>query len=106
MNLKEIKDLIIKFTFGKDYISEEVKDAQEYFRDFNISFDHHVEDNVIVAVSNNFRYGSIIASGKDYEELDHNIKDAIYTAFSIPSAYSDQIELFKKGDKKMLYATT
>lgn len=105
MNFKEIKDSIIKIAFGGDYISQEVKDAQEYFRDFDISFDHHFEDGVIIAVSNNFRHGSIVASGKNYEELDDNVKDAIYTAFSIPSAYSDQVKLFKKGDKKISYAT-
>lgn len=59
-----------------------------------------------MARSTNFRYGSIITSGKDEQEVDRNIKDAILTSFEIPSAYSADAKLYKKPVADNLLMTT
>lgn len=41
----------------------------------------------LVARSTNLDNKEIITSGRSLEELDHNIKDAIFTAFHVPTHY-------------------
>ncbi len=103
--LKKAKDNIIKFTLGKSVVPRGLYDINQYFRHHNsIKFDYKKEGNSIVGISNNFRYGSIITSGRNQRELDKNIKDAILTSFDIPSSYAKEVGLHKVGDKQKTYA--
>lgn len=98
--LKQAKDHIIKGILGKDVVPRELFELHDYFRlNGPISFRYEKqEDGTIVAISTNFRFGSIITSGKDEKELDANIRDAILTSFDLPSAYEDEAKLYKKNE--------
>jgi hypothetical protein len=64
---------------------------QKYFRNYDpIKFTFHREDGLVVAVSENFRHGSIVTFAKNEQELDAKIKDAILTSFGIPSSYAKE----------------
>jgi hypothetical protein len=63
------------------------------------------EKNSIVAVSNNFRYGSIVTSAATQKELDLKIKDAILTAFDVPSAYAKEAGIQRIGETVTEYTT-
>jgi len=78
----------------------------KYFRNNEpIKFDYHREDGLIVAVSANYRYGSIVTFAENEKELDHKIKDAILTSFGIPSSYAKEAAIHCEGTKKeMAYA--
>ena len=105
MNIVKItKDQILKWIWGKRIIPKELLELHQYcslngFIGFTII---ESEDDFLIAKSNNFRYGSIVTSGKDLKELDNNIKDAILTAFDIPSVYLAESKLHKKGSEREL----
>lgn len=93
---KVVKDYISKIVLGKKSVPKGLFDIREYFRLYGpIHFDFHTHDGMIVAVSSNFRYGSIVTEGRTEQELDTKIKDAILTAFEVPSAYSSQAKVKK-----------
>lgn len=72
-----------------------------------IKFAYHQEDGMIVAVSKNYRYGSIVTFAHNEKELDDKIKDAILTSFGIPSSYAKEASIHREGDAKhMAYAAT
>lgn len=102
------KDYIAKALLGTSFLPRGVFELSEYFRIYkSITFDYHKEDDgTVVAVSTNFQYGSIITSAHSIRELDKNIKDAILTAFSIPSVYSSHIKIHKVGEQAREYALT
>lgn len=103
--LKKAKDTFIKFFSGNNVVPRGLVEFQQYFRHYNsINFNYDTKDGNIVAISTDFRYGTIITSGKNQEELDKNIKDAILTSFSIPSSYANEAPLYKTGEKKKEYA--
>lgn len=92
--LKVVKDQALKVLRPKDYIPEGVLELVRYSRDYQgINFQFEGADGVIIARSTNFRFGSIVTSGKDEKELDANIKDAILTSFEIPSSYASQVKI-------------
>ena len=106
---KIIRDWLFKaYLKNMRLVPSGLVEMQKYFRsNGSIGFDNHKEDGIIIAVSNNFRYGSIITSAETLEELDEKIKDAILTSFSIPSSYADEAELKRIGagnGEKMAYA--
>lgn len=103
---KETKDLIIRFLLGKETVPSGLSDLHFYFRTYGpIHFRHETqEDGSIVAISQNFRYGSIITSAKTFPELDDQVKDAIMTAFSVPSSYAKEAGIQKQGAEKDTYA--
>ena len=102
--LKVIGDSIIKTTQGKNYVPAGLVELNKYFRHYEpIVFKYHKEGDETVAVSENFKYGSIIAAGKDDKELDKNIKDAILTSFEIPSSYKDEAGIIRQGEEKKQY---
>src|SRR3989339_1876806 len=89
---------VIKRILVPHYIPAGMYEASEYFRlNGPIHFEFHQEENEVVAVSDNFRHGSIITAGKNEKELKQNIVDAILTAFEIPSAYADRINIQPVG---------
>ena len=104
--VKKAKDQLIKALLGKAFVPRGLFELNQYFRHYGpISFRHETgEGGNIVAISNNFRYGSIITSGFTSEEIDANIKDAILTSFEIPSSYAKEADLKKVGDKQEEYA--
>ena len=103
---KQAKDYIVKFFWnGADLVPSGLLELNQYFRiNGGITFDNKKEGNVIVAISQNFRYGSIITSANSQDELDKNIKDAILTSFDIPSSYAKEAKLYKVGSEAREYA--
>lgn len=89
---KQVKDYLFRFLRRKDLVPRGLLELNRYFRLFGpIQFNIEIqEDGGIVAVSKNFRYGSIITRANQKEELDGQIKDAILTAFEIPSSYATE----------------
>lgn len=103
--LKKIKDKFIKFALGSKIVPRGLFELNQYFRVYGpIHFNYEKKDDVIVAISTNFRYGSVITSGKNEEELDKNIKDAILTSFEVPSSYAHEAKIHKVGDRRKEYA--
>lgn len=99
---KKAKDYLLKVISGKDFAPQGLVEINRYFRIYGpISFDFKKEDGAIVGMSQNFKYGSIITSGKNFEELDRNIKDAILTSFEIPSSYSKEANIKNINEHKM-----
>lgn len=105
-NFKEIKDhslkALSKGTTGASGLSE----LNDYFRQFGgINFKVEKKADKVIAYSTDFRYGSIITSGKNLTELDENIQDAILTSFDIPSAYAQEAEIQRVGASEVKYAS-
>lgn len=102
---KKAKDQMLKFMTGHDYVPRGLYDLGSYFRNnAPIHFEFKQEDGMWVAVSTNFRQGSIVTYGKNREELDRNIKDAILTAFEIPSSYAKEAQIYRTDEQQMEYA--
>lgn len=91
--------------FGKAAVPRGLFELNQYFRLYGpMTFTFKPgKGNNIIAVSNNYRFGSIVTSGSTPEELDKNIKDAILTSFEIPSSYAAEAALKKEGDMKKEY---
>lgn len=95
--IKVTKDYIWKIAHGKS-VPHGIFEMHEYFRQYgSINFEWKWEDDIYVAVSTNFRHGSIVTNGRTRDELDRNIKDAILTSFDIPSAYSREAKIERVG---------
>lgn len=103
---KKAKDRIIKVLLGKNTVPRGLFELNQYFRLYGpISFRHERgEDGSTIAISNNFRYGSIVTSGNDSKELDENIKDAILTSFEIPSSFAKEADICNVGNGSEHYA--
>ena len=99
---KLLKDYTTKLLLGKNAIPRGLYEASEYFRNYGpIIFQFTKEDGHIFAKSTNFRCGVIMTSGRNLQELDSNIKDAILTSFSIPVSYAGEANIKKmKSDSK------
>jgi len=103
--IKKAKNQLLKLVFGKSIVPRGLFELNQYFRlNGPIGFEHKKSKNSIMARSINFRYGSIVTSGKDQKELDKNIKDAILTSFEIPSSYAGEAKIVKEGEKSKKYA--
>ncbi len=106
MNYKKvIIDYLEKIAFGK-MVPIGVVELKKYsYAHGAINFRaERQEDDTYVAYSTNYINGSIITSGNDQEDLDKNIKDAILTAFGIPSAYAKEAGVYKIGSEQNSYA--
>ncbi len=103
---KKVKDRLIKILLGKASVPRGLFELNQYARYYGpINFKHEKgEDGNVIAISTNYRYGSIVTSGKTAEELDRNIKDAILTSFEIPSSFAKEAAVYKVGDKQGEYA--
>ncbi len=106
MNIfKIIKDYLIKLLLGKNVIPEGLLELNRYFRRYNgITFEIKKERDRYIAISKDYRYGSIITSGRNKQELDKNIKDAILTSFEVPSSYSKEANIKKVGENSYALA--
>lgn len=95
--LKIIKDYLGKSLYPKGMVPRELLDLHDYFRRYSsINFQYKKEGDSIVAISTNFRYGSIVTSAQTREELEKRIIDAIITSFELPSAYADEARIRKE----------
>ncbi|MEA2088734.1 MAG: hypothetical protein U9O55_02765 [Patescibacteria group bacterium] len=103
--IKQTKDYLIKFLWEGKSVPEELFELSQYFRSNGpIEFDFKEENGEIIAISKNYRYGSIITSGKNKEDLEKNIKDAILTSFEIPSSYKKEAGIHKINETNQVYA--
>ena len=102
---KQVKDYIIKLCWDGKTVPVGLFELSKYFRNNGaIEFEHKKEGDTIVAISKNFRHGSIVTSAKDEESLDKNIKDAILTSFDVPSSYAKEAGIYRVGENKRAYA--
>jgi len=103
---KKVKNQIIKAFLGDSTVPRGLFELGNYFRLYgSIHFENQKGEGVIIAKSTNFRYGSIITSGKNEKELDKNIRDAILTSFELPSSYAKEAKICKVvGEKQLEYA--
>lgn len=102
---KQLRDQVIKTFGGPTMVPKGLFELGNYFRQYDpIEFKFDKKGSVVVAVSQNYQYGSIVTSGKDEEELDRNIKDAILTSFEVPSSYAKEAGIHKVGDRRKAYA--
>ena len=103
--IKQTKDYLIKAILGKDSVPSGLFELSQYFRHYHlIQFKFKRENGKIIAISKNFRYGSIVTSGKDLNELDKNVKDAILTSFDVPSSYVKEAGIHQVKKEKEMYA--
>ncbi len=104
--IKQTKDRLKKIFLGKNSVPKGLFELSQYFRYYGpINFTRkRSEEGGLIAVSTNFRFGSIITSGKDETELDKNIKDAILTSFEVPSSYVKEADVRNTTDEKSSYA--
>ena len=97
--VKRGKDQLIKFLLGKSAVPQGLVELFRYTKNYGpINFTYKNEGNLIIAISTNYRYGSIVTSGNNEKDLDNNIKDAILTSFEIPSSYASEARIHKLGD--------
>ncbi len=103
--LKVLRDQVVKAFYGNSYVPKGLWELENYFRQYDgIEFRFEKTDEGFVAVSENFRFGSIITSGKNQEDLDQKVKDAILTSFSIPSSFAKKVKIFREGERRERYA--
>ena len=103
--LKIAKDYIIKGFSGTSFVPRGLVDLSDYFRhNHSIHFSYERKDNVIIVRSTNFRFGTIITSGKTQDEVDRNIKDAILTAFEVPSSYAKEAKIVSAREREYALA--
>jgi hypothetical protein len=102
---KQSKDWIGKFMLGTAVAPSGLVELNHYFRFYGpIQFrEEKQEDGSIVVISENFRYGSIITHAGSKEELDQQVKDAILTAFEVPSSYAKEAGIHRVGDKEYAF---
>jgi hypothetical protein len=102
--VKRFKDQLIKVLLG-DSTPRGLFEVAQYFRHYGaIDFEIKKEEGLLVAVSTNFRHGSIVTNGRTEKEIDANIKDAILTAFEIPSSYAKEVPIVRQSDNCQKYA--
>ncbi len=98
--------MVVARMFGEAYVPSGLSDLHRYFRTYEpINFrKEKQEDGSVVAISTNFKYGSIIASAANEDELIEKIKDAILTAFDVPSSYAKEAAVRHTGEKEYAFA--
>ncbi|MDO8582404.1 MAG: hypothetical protein Q7R63_00190 [bacterium] len=102
---KILRDYLAKILLGTASVPRGLFELNQYFRHYGpINFKKHQEGGMIIAVSDNFRFGSIVTSGSNEKDVDMNIRDAILTAFEIPSAYQKEAAIIRVQDLKSGYA--
>lgn len=97
--LKQVKDYLGRFLLGSAAVPSGLFELQRYFRangPINFKVEKQ-EDGTYIAVSTDFRQGSIITQATIFEELDEKIKDAILTTFEVPSSYAKEADIRRQG---------
>lgn len=99
---KQTKDRLIKILWNGKSVPNELFELSQYFRNYGpIEFEFKQEDGEVIAISKNFKHGSIVTSGRDTKELEKNVKDAILTSFDVPSSYAKEAGIHKLDKEKM-----
>ncbi len=103
---KQAKDYFYRLVFGMSAPPPGLLELNHYFRFYGpITFHNETqEDGSIVAISQNFRYGSIITQAATSDELDQKVADAILTAFEVPSSYAKEASVRRVGAEQQEYA--
>lgn len=103
---KQTKDQLIRFMLGKNAAPAGLVELNHYFRVYGpINFRHEKqEDGSVVAISEDFRYGSIITHADFPGELDEKVMDAILTAFDVPSSYAKEAGVHRVGEREYAFA--
>lgn len=103
---KQTKDQLIKFMLGKASVPSGLSELNHYFRVYGpIHFRHEIQDDgAIVAISDNFRYGTIITSAQSVDQLDEKVRDAILTAFDVPSSYAKEAAIKRTDAPEYAFA--
>jgi hypothetical protein len=103
---KQTKDWLIRLALGRDAVPPGLVELHRYFRSYGpITFRYEQqEDGSYVAVSQNFRYGSIVTHASDTLALDEKIKDAILTAFEVPSSYAKEAGVNRVAQQEYAFA--
>lgn len=103
---KQLKDRLVRFLLGKDAVPSGLAELNHYFRSYGpITFRYESqEDGSVIAVSQNFRYGSIITHATDARALNEKIQDAILTAFDVPSSYAKEAGVHRVNEKEYAFA--
>ena len=103
---KQLKDHLIKILLGKEAVPSGLAELSNYFRFYGpIYFQFETqEDGSIIAISKNFRCGSIVSQAKDKDHLDEKVKDAILTAFEVPSSYAKEAHVCRTDEKGYAFA--
>jgi hypothetical protein len=73
------------------------------YRQINFQFERQ-QDGSFIAFSTDFQYGSIITSAPSKELLDDKVKDAILTAFEVPSSYAKEAAVKRQGEEGYAFA--
>ena len=103
--IKQAKDQLLKVLYGKGSVPRGLAELNEYFRLYgDIDFEIKNEKNKFIALSTNFRYGSIMTISETEKDLEKNIEDAILTSFSVPSSYAKEANVKNVASKKKKYA--
>jgi len=103
---KQTKDYLIRCLLGKSGVPSGLVELHQYFRmNEPIRFKYETqEDGSVVAISENFRFGSIITRADSPIELDEKIPDAILTAFEVPSSYAKEAAIHRIDEKEYAFA--
>ncbi|MBU1029079.1 hypothetical protein KKE28_02655 [Patescibacteria group bacterium] len=98
---KVIKDMLLKLLWGKSSVPRGLYELDRYFRVHGpIEFESREEDGLIIATSKDFLQGSIVTFAETRDELDAKIKDAILTAFEVPSSYAKEAGIKRVGESE------
>lgn len=103
--IKKIKDKFLKLFSSKANVPRVLFELVNYFRLYGpINFKTEKKDGYWIATSEDFKYGSIVTTGKDEKELERNIEDAILTSFEVPAVYAKEADIHRVGNKQKEYA--
>jgi len=102
---KIVRDNLAKAILGQYSVPKGLFESREYFREYGpINFKYEKTKDGIVARSIDFKWGAIITFGRNPQELDRKIKDAILTSFEIPSSFAKEAKIQKIGSEEKGYA--
>ena len=99
---------------AQEKISDLLIELRHRGLNFDISFQEEDGQKFFYAESVNYTRGYISATGRTMEELEAELKDAIFTAFSVPPRYcipdlivfNPPLTQTANASQKRIYATT
>lgn len=103
---KLAKDKFVRLLLGKSSVPSGLAELNRYFRLFGpIQFRVEKQgDGSLLVLSENFRFGSIITHATREEDVEERIKDALLTAFEVPSSYAKEAGIRQVKDKRYAFA--
>lgn len=103
---KQAKDQLTKYLLGRDSAPAGLVELNRYFRFYGaINFqEEKQEDGSLVVISKDFKYGTIITHIKKNDDHDEVVKDAILTAFEVPSSYAAEAGVHRVKDGEYAFA--